>query len=229
METKVCTKCGKRKPITEYSVIQRNNKPYILPSCKQCQNQHRTDYRKRTHYTRDWQQRNTLKCRSFRLKFKFGLTLEDYQDLLIGQHGKCAICGTTDTSPLPNFCVDHDHLTGKIRGLLCFKCNLMLGLIRDNIEILDSAVEYLNRDTENNLVYVSEYINRKRYYATMFEEQNGKCLICGLESQKLYIDHDHLTGKIRGLLCNNCNTALGKLQDDPALCCAAANYLEANK
>ena len=105
----------------------------------------------------------------------------------------------------------------------------MLGLILDSTENLDNAVKYLNQDIENNLVYVSEYINRKRYYATMFKEQNGRCLICGLESQKLCLDHDHKTNKIRGLLCRNCNAALGILQDDPALCCAAANYLEANK
>jgi hypothetical protein len=56
------------------------------------------------------------------------------------------------------------------------------------------------------------------------------CSICGREepNRRLALDHDHRTGKLRGLLCHNCNQALGKFQDDPALLRKAAAYLEAH-
>jgi hypothetical protein len=64
------------------------------------------------------------------------------------QNGTCAICDIPlalfPHEHFPSACVDHDHSTGKIRGLLCYSCNLVLGYARDNIAILDSAKKYLN-------------------------------------------------------------------------------------
>jgi len=67
----------------------------------------------------------------------------------------------------------------------------------------------------------------------MMEDQGGVCRICGNAQEggnqnaaKLHVDHCHETGKVRGLLCTCCNTALGKFRDDPALLRAAADYLE---
>lgn len=71
-------------------------------------------------------------------------------------------------------------------------------------------------------------------YDQLYAQQNGKCAICNLPESKilhgrvtnLSLDHCHLTGKVRGLLCYSCNTGIGKLKDDPNLLVAAAIYLE---
>jgi len=78
------------------------------------------------------------------LQRKYGISDEDFQEILESQQGKCAICGTTifngkDTKPN----IDHDHKTGKIRGLLCFSCNIALGCFGEDKEVLRSALEYL--------------------------------------------------------------------------------------
>lgn len=72
-----------------------------------------------------------------RLK-KYGLTLEDYESMVANQHAKCAIC--KKVKPL---CIDHDHQTRKIRGLLCHQCNTALGSFSDSIAVLRSAMHYL--------------------------------------------------------------------------------------
>jgi hypothetical protein len=66
-------------------------------------------------------------------------------------------------------------------------------------------------------------------YDRMMDEQGGACAICKAECRiglRLAVDHDHDTGKVRGLLCTHCNQAIGKLHDDPALIRKAADYLE---
>jgi hypothetical protein len=75
------------------------------------------------------------------LKRRYGITKEDYTNMLIQQNNGCAICGEVDhDKPLH---VDHDHNTRKVRGLLCVRCNTMLGKARDNITILNKAINYL--------------------------------------------------------------------------------------
>lgn len=74
-------------------------------------------------------------------KKAYGLSIDDYEKLILEQNGVCAIC-----SRLPNgrnLSVDHNHVTGKIRGLLCLPCNTMLGMANDSIDILIKAIEYL--------------------------------------------------------------------------------------
>ncbi len=66
-------------------------------------------------------------------------------------------------------------------------------------------------------------------YQALFTKQNGCCAICGTTQSawgKLAVDHNHDSGEVRGLLCFNCNTSIGKLNDDPALLRRAAEYLE---
>jgi hypothetical protein len=63
-------------------------------------------------------------------------------------------------------------------------------------------------------------------YWVLVVAQRSCCAICELITTRLVIDHDHNTGEVRGLLCTNCNFAIGNLQDDPGRCLAAAAYLE---
>lgn len=76
-------------------------------------------------------------------KHKYGLSLEDYNNLLIKQHGVCLICKLPEQSQL-HLAVDHCHKTNKIRGLLCFHCNSGLGKFKDDPRLLQKALEYLN-------------------------------------------------------------------------------------
>jgi len=79
--------------------------------------------------------------RALELRKRYGLTVEEYQTLLARQEEVCAICRTaTDGKVLA---VDHDHLTGQVRGLLCDRCNLLLGRVEDDPSLLRRAAEYL--------------------------------------------------------------------------------------
>ena len=80
--------------------------------------------------------------RRMMLKYKYELTIDDYEKLLKKQNNVCAICGCKDKNR-KNLSIDHCHKTNKIRGLLCCKCNSVLGLCRDNIKLLKSAIKYL--------------------------------------------------------------------------------------
>ncbi len=70
----------------------------------------------------------------------YGLTEEDYAGLYAAQDGRCAIC----TTPHPVLCVDHSHITGGVRGLLCRSCNRSIGQLGDTAEALQRAADYLH-------------------------------------------------------------------------------------
>jgi hypothetical protein len=81
----------------------------------------------------------------------YGVTREQYDKMLAEQGGACAICRSTSTRRRPkagtvdSFCIDHDHKTGRVRALLCFRCNAGLGLLDDNTDRLRAALAYLER------------------------------------------------------------------------------------
>lgn len=74
------------------------------------------------------------------LKLRYGLDRTDYDHMVAEQAGRCKLCQSTQTKPLY---VDHDHETGRVRGLLCFHCNVALGHFRDDPELLEAALSYL--------------------------------------------------------------------------------------
>jgi len=78
-----------------------------------------------------------------RRKRLYGVNSDDYYDLLEKQKYKCAICGRHKDEFKFSLCVDHDHKTGKVRGLLCHGCNVGIGRMEDNIESLKNAINYL--------------------------------------------------------------------------------------
>jgi Recombination endonuclease VII len=98
-----------------------------LPVCKDC----RVDDRSRPY------RRATF------LKSRYGITLDDYDRMLAEQGDRCAICGTTKPGSRGEWRVDHYALTGRVRGLLCDACNLGIGLLRHDPEILMAAARYL--------------------------------------------------------------------------------------
>ena len=85
--------------------------------------------------------------RVHRLRVNYGLTLEDYDKMLEEQGGVCAICGKPDPTH-PNLAVDHCHITGKIRGLLCRVCNPAIGALGDDVDSLRKVIAYLQRSLD---------------------------------------------------------------------------------
>lgn len=79
---------------------------------------------------------------------KYGITHEDYEHMLQLQNEKCAICGKPLSENGKRFSVDHDHISGKVRGLLCSRCNLALGYVKDNIDTLHNMIDYLIKHSE---------------------------------------------------------------------------------
>lgn len=81
---------------------------------------------------------------------EYGITHDEFLALLEAQGGVCAICGNSeDSKGIRQLGVDHDHKTGMIRGLLCNRCNPMLGYARDDIAVLQAAIVYLMREYPN--------------------------------------------------------------------------------
>lgn len=74
---------------------------------------------------------------------KYGITLEEYNQMFANQGYRCAICGSDDSKSKLDFCVDHCHNTGKVRGILCHGCNKGIGYFEDNLNNLESAIKYL--------------------------------------------------------------------------------------
>ena len=108
----------------------------------------------RSVYNRAWYQKNIEKCRAsrtawndrnpkkrdnYRLLRQYGITLDQYKEMEIEQKGLCAIC---DTKP-KKLCIDHDHATGRVRKLLCHKCNLAVAWIEQGVSIMSKANEYI--------------------------------------------------------------------------------------
>ena len=126
---RICKNCGKEFDALAIKVRQGK----ALFCCKECYNQ----YRKLNSY--DPKERNKL----YQKKAKYGLSEEEYKHLFIKQNNKCAICGESFDFIVP--VVDHNHNTGVVRGLLCSKCNTLLGMAKDNISILENAITYLKK------------------------------------------------------------------------------------
>ncbi len=81
------------------------------------------------------------RARNYSLKRKYEITIEDYNLMYNKQQGKCAICG----NPEELLHIDHNHITGEVRGLLCLKCNRGIGFLNDDIKILEQALAYLKQ------------------------------------------------------------------------------------
>ena len=108
-------------------------------------------------YQRKWRSENKERVKSYSEKYKhnrrrydmkrwYGITPEDYDNILKSQLGVCAICFKPPKNG-KKLVVDHDHLTKKVRGLLHDICNQMLGLAKEDTTILFSAIQYLKENT----------------------------------------------------------------------------------
>jgi DNA repair exonuclease SbcCD ATPase subunit len=100
---------------------------------------------KRLAKQKEYAKKNPEKIKDLNLRANYGLTYDSYIQMLAEQNGKCKICGRSDSGHVNSkwLAVDHDHATGKIRGLLCQPCNRGIGLLRDCPDTLAAAIIYL--------------------------------------------------------------------------------------
>ena len=143
-ETKLCRKCGQTKVHDEFGK-DRTRSDGLFPYCRTCRSAYEKINGKKYRKSVNGQRVNRAAC----LKWKYGLTLVDYDTMFETQGGVCAICGkpeiATTNGIVKRLAVDHDHDSDKVRGLLCFKCNSMVGFVRDDSDIFLKASEYLRR------------------------------------------------------------------------------------
>jgi len=137
-ERETCIDCGVHrsvKPLHDYVVKSR---AYPGIRCEEC---HRKLQRR---YWKTSNARQTDNARYSTLFKKYGLTKALFERLLTSQNYKCAICGVAIADD--HTChVDHDHQTGKVRGLLCSRCNTGIGQFKDDPDLLLRAAAYLQR------------------------------------------------------------------------------------
>lgn len=165
---KNCTLCFQLKPLSDFYNDKRTRDGKTA-RCTSCHSQASYESRKKStapHARRGYD-------RKIRLKSKYGLTLEAYDAMLAAQGGVCAICleppgvDAWDRS----LHVDHNHRTGRVRGLLCGHCNTAIGKMRDDVERLARAITYLEKDTccEGEPQAVSGFNLKGEYVTEVFE------------------------------------------------------------
>ena len=141
MTTKTCIGCN------NMFIPNANSQKFCNVKCRS------SSWKKKEHWKLP---SSKLSNRKSRLN-TFGLSLNDYQDMLEKQGGTCAICGSPETQlrygTLSRLAVDHCHITGTVRGLLCSKCNLGLGKFKDNWVLVENAMEYLQSSDCRNGIF----------------------------------------------------------------------------
>jgi hypothetical protein len=138
METLLCSKCGEHKSPEEF--YKRSDRPRGRQSkCKSCVGNS-------SKQVREWRAKNPEANAALRQRERvklYDLSQEDYDALLEEQGNRCAICRDDTPGGKGRWHIDHSHASGKVRGLLCSRCNLGLGYFRDATENLKRAIEYL--------------------------------------------------------------------------------------
>lgn len=165
---KRCTKCGVEQPLDNFYKAP-GGRDGLRGDCKTCFAARRKDWYEGNRdreiaRVKAWQEANRdrhlanqrerrtrpevkARERDAHLRRKFGITAETYDEMLAGQGGVCAICERPPRDDI-SLHVDHEHGTGRVRGLLCFRCNNALGDFEDDAALLLRAVHYVTFDAE---------------------------------------------------------------------------------
>lgn len=140
---KYCSKCKKTKPLAEYW-RNRSTKDGLQSYCKPCWYQ--TTTKKLNGPNREAELR---KRKNSHLIKAFGITIAEYDKMVKKQKNLCAICLKPECGKsqygTKKLAVDHCHVTGRVRGLLCEKCNRAIGQLHEDIEALERAIKYLKK------------------------------------------------------------------------------------
>lgn len=141
-----CTKCGERKPRAQFGISTQGVRgPIHHCWCKPCQSAQALAW------MRNNRERAKDNKHAWTLRTTYGITVDEYAAMLARQGGVCAICGLDEpaahgkTGTRYRLSVDHCHEEGRVRGLLCQKCNRAIGLLGDDTDLLRKAIDYLER------------------------------------------------------------------------------------
>jgi hypothetical protein len=133
---KVCGRCQQTLPVTSFA--KNSAKPDGLQErCRECRAEHHQQ-------TKHLRPKPSKESKRKWLVTSYGITQEQFEQMLAAQNHTCAICNSPDWGK-PSPSIDHCHDTGKVRGLLCNNCNLGIGLLGDNWQTLSNALNYLER------------------------------------------------------------------------------------
>ena len=128
--TKKCQGCGKEFQALLIRVRQGGGKFCSV----ECYKRYRKEHKKDKKYLNKIYQKKT----------KYGISEEEYKKFLTETENRCCICGR-QFNEKDRPCVDHDHVTKKVRGIICSRCNTLIGFAMDNITILENAIKYLKK------------------------------------------------------------------------------------
>ena len=137
---KHCNSCNTTKPLSEFGLLRQKPR-HICKMCKNLESKIWYENNKDRKKQLSKEYRHIKKDKD--LQSTYGIDLATYNQMLVTQGRRCKICQTPQGDLKRAMCVDHDHSTGKVRGLLCDTCNRSLGLLKDNVNILTRAVDYL--------------------------------------------------------------------------------------
>lgn len=135
--TKICIDCKVEKPLDEF-YAHRMMSDGREQKCKIC---------RRAYQTNNRIARGARKNKDYTLRSMYKITIEEYEAFLAAQNYMCKICLASECSTGRNFAVDHNHTTGRVRGLLCSNCNRAVGLLGDHLDNVLRLVDYLSNDT----------------------------------------------------------------------------------
>ncbi len=130
---KNCRRCGNDKTVDNFHNRKRSSDG-LCDWCKSCVKE----------YGHGWKIRTKLIRKDKFLKKQYGISKEEFDRLLISQNSCCAICFVPGIETYKGLHVDHDHISGRVRGLLCNSCNSGIGRFHDSAENLIRAAEYLS-------------------------------------------------------------------------------------
>lgn len=137
---RVCCRCAQAKPVEE--LVHRWYKGQYVPRnyCKACDAEQQREYKQKN------PEKVRLNQRKTQLKRKFGITIDMYNEMLEKQQSRCAVCKVHVSDTTKDLAVDHCHDTGRVRGLLCGKCNMAIGLLNDDVQLVRSVLCYLENE-----------------------------------------------------------------------------------
>jgi hypothetical protein len=135
---KTCFNCKLTKPIDSFYNDKRSNDGKA-GGCKKCREKRALELKFKDH------DKHKRRLRNNRLKMRYGLTLDEFNQMLQSQGNCCAICMTVTPNGV-GFVVDHNHETGKTRGILCPLCNKGLGYFGDTPEKFERAYTYIKNN-----------------------------------------------------------------------------------
>lgn len=152
MKTKICTKCNKEKPTKDF-YKNKKNKDGLFSSCIVCDKKRKKEQyyanSKIKEQQKKWRDKNKDKTTIYNWRHKikrlYKLTTKEWEIKFGIQKGCCDICGIHQSTLKSRLCVDHSHIDGKVRSLLCSRCNLLVGQLEINPALIESIKSYLEK------------------------------------------------------------------------------------